>query len=173
MGRYEAGPQISLGRCCVGSIGVSQLRHCGAGPRLLRRGSLQAGAGVLGGGCLQLVLQVLGKLHAGFNCCFRKEPLLPGCRGAAKAMLCCCCSVAKLCLTLCDPMDCSTPGFPVLHYLPEFAQTIASMMCQSSHPLLPPSPLVLNLSQHQGLFQSVGTSHQVAKVPELQHQFSQ
>ena len=35
----------------------------------------------------------------------------------------CCCSVAKSCPTLCDPMDCSTPGFPVLHYLPEFAQT--------------------------------------------------
>ena len=38
------------------------------------------------------------------------------------SMDCCCCSVAKLCLTLCDPMDCSTPGFPVLHYFPEFAQ---------------------------------------------------
>ena len=37
--------------------------------------------------------------------------------------LCCCCSVTKLCLTLCDPMDCSTPGFTVLHHLPEFAQT--------------------------------------------------
>ena len=33
-----------------------------------------------------------------------------------------CCSVAQLCLTLCDPVDCSTPGFPVLHYLVEFAQ---------------------------------------------------
>ena len=39
------------------------------------------------------------------------------------AMLCCCCSVAQLCLTLCDPLDCSTSGFPVLHHLPEFAQT--------------------------------------------------
>ena len=37
--------------------------------------------------------------------------------------VCCCCSVAQLCLTLCDPMDYSTPGFPVLHYLPDFAQT--------------------------------------------------
>lgn len=62
----------------MSSIGVSKLKHHGAGPRLLRRGTLQAGAGVLGGGCLQLVLQALGKLHAGFHCCFRKEPLLPG-----------------------------------------------------------------------------------------------
>ena len=38
-------------------------------------------------------------------------------------LLLCCCSVAKSCPTLCDPMDCSTPGLPVLHYLPEFAQT--------------------------------------------------
>ena len=38
-------------------------------------------------------------------------------------LICCCCSLAKLCPTLCDPMDCSTPGFPVFHYLPEFGQT--------------------------------------------------
>ena len=112
----------------MGSIGVSQLRHCGAGPRLLRRGSLQAGAGVLGGGCLQLVLQVLGKLHAGFNCCFRKEPLLPGCRGAAKAMLCCCCSVAKLCLTLRDSTDYSTTRLSCSSLSPE----VCSNSCSSS-----------------------------------------
>ena len=54
----------------------------------------------------------------------------------------CCCSVAKSCLTLCDPMDCSTPGFPVLHYLPEFAQTHVHWVCDSiqpSHPLSSPS----------------------------------
>ena len=59
------------------------------------------------------------------------------------ASTCCCCSVAKSCLTLCDPMDSSTPGFPVLHYLPEFAQIHVhwvSDAIQPSHPLLPPSP---------------------------------
>ena len=68
----------------------------------------------------------------------------------------CCFSVTKSCLTLCDPMDCSTPGFPVLHCLPEFAQTYVhwvSNAIQPSHPLLRPSPLALNLSQHQGLSQ--------------------
>ena len=57
---------------------------------------------------------------------------------------------------LCDPMDCSTPGFPVLHYLPEFAQIHVhgvSDAIQPSHPLSPPSSPVLNLSQQQGLFQ--------------------
>ena len=83
------------------------------------------------------------------------------------------CSVAKLCPTLCHPMDCSTPGFPVLHCLLEFAQTHVHRFggaIQPSHPLLPPSPHVLNLSQHQGLFRSVSSSHQVAKVLELQLQ---
>ena len=58
-------------------------------------------------------------------------------------ILCCCCSVAKLCPTLCDPMDCSTPVFPVLHSLLEFAQTHAhwvSDAIQPSHPLSPPPP---------------------------------
>ena len=82
--------------------------------------------------------------------------------------------VAQLCLTLCDPMDCSMPGFPVLHSLPEFAQThvhCISDAMQPSHPLSSPSP-ALDLSQHQGLLQWVGSSHQVAKVFSvlLQHQ---
>ena len=67
-----------------------------------------------------------------------------------------CCSVTKSCPTLCDAMNWSTPVFPVLHYLPEFAQTHVhgvSDAIQSSHPLSPPSPFALNLSQHQGLFQ--------------------
>ena len=58
-----------------------------------------------------------------------------------------------------QPLDCSTPGFPVLHYFLEFAQIHVhwiSEAIQPSHPLLPPSPLPLNLSQHQGLFQWVG-----------------
>ena len=76
---------------------------------------------------------------------------------------------------LCNPMNYSTLGFPVLHYLPEFAQTHVhwvSDAIQTSHPLLPPSLPALNLSQHQGLFQWVGSLCQVAKVlkHQLQHQ---
>ena len=84
----------------------------------------------------------------------------------------CCCSFAKSCPTLCNPMKCRMPGFPVLHYLPEFAQTHVhwvSDAIQPSHPLSSPSPLALNLSQNQDLFQWVGSLHQVAKVLELQH----
>ena len=88
----------------------------------------------------------------------------------------CCCSVAKLCPTLCVPMDCRTPGFPILHYLPEFAQTHShwvSDAIQPSHPLSPPSLPAFSLSQHQGLFQWVDSSHQVVKVLELQYQYFQ
>ena len=85
-------------------------------------------------------------------------------------------SVAKLCLTLCYPMDCSRPGFPVLYYLHEFVQTHVhwvSDAIQPSHPLFPSSPPAFSLSQHQGLFQWINSLHQVAKVLELQlqHQF--
>ena len=61
------------------------------------------------------------------------------------------CSVTRLCPGLCDPMDCSMLGFPVLHYLPEFAQTHVHWVdnaIQSSHPLQLPSPPALNLSKH-------------------------
>ena len=77
----------------------------------------------------------------------------------------CCCSVIKLCLTLCDPMDYSRPGFPC----PSLSPGVCSVSCpsmmqgddgigdaiQPSHPLLPPSPPTLNLFQHQSLFQWV------------------
>ena len=84
-------------------------------------------------------------------------------------------SVAQLCLTLWDIMDCNIPGFPVHHQLSEFAQTHVHQVgtaIQPSHPLSSPSPPALNLSQHQGLFQPVSSSHQVAKVLkfQLQHQ---
>ena len=72
------------------------------------------------------------------------------------SLYCCCCSVAKLCLTLCEPMDYSLRGSPILHHLLEFAQTHVhrvSDAIQPSHPLLPPSPPALNLSQHQSLVQ--------------------
>ena len=71
------------------------------------------------------------------------------------------------------PQDCSTPGFPVLHHLPEFPQTRVhwiSDAIQPSRPLLSPSLSVFNLSQQQGLFWWVHSSHQVAKVLELQLQ---
>ena len=73
------------------------------------------------------------------------------------------------------PHGWSMPGFPVLHHILEFAQTYVHWRddaIQSSHPLLPPSPLAFNLSQQQGLFKWVSSSHQVAKVLEfqLQHQ---
>ena len=64
-------------------------------------------------------------------------------------------SVAQSCPTLCDPMNCSTPGLPVHHQLPEFTQTHILRVrnaIQPSHPLSPLSPPALNLSQHQGLF---------------------
>ena len=63
-------------------------------------------------------------------------------------------SVTQSCLTLCDPMDCSTPGFPVHHQLREFAQTHGHRVGDAihpSHPLSSPSPPAFNLSQHQGL----------------------
>ena len=78
--------------------------------------------------------------------------------------------VAQSCLSLCDPMDCSTPGFPVHHQLPELTQThvhCISDAIQPYHPLSCPSPPSLNLPQHQGLFKWVSSSHQVAKVLEL------
>ena len=77
--------------------------------------------------------------------------------------------------TLCDPMDCSTPGFPVHHQLLELAQTHAHQVgdaIQPSHPLLFPSLPTFNLSQNQGLFQWVSSSHQVARVIEFQLQIS-
>ena len=74
-----------------------------------------------------------------------------------------CCSVAQSCPTLCDPIDCRTPGFPVLHYLSLFAQTNIHWVdaIQPSHPLLPPFLPPLNLSKQQGLLQWVGSSQQV------------
>ena len=82
-------------------------------------------------------------------------------------------SVTQSCPTLCHPMNGSTPGLPVHHQLLEFTQTHVHWVgdaIQPSHPLSSPSPPALNLSQHQGLFQWVSSSHQVAKVLEFQLQ---
>ena len=81
-------------------------------------------------------------------------------------LFCYCCSVTQSCPTLCNPMDCSTPGFSAYHHLPELAQTHVhwvSDAIQPSHPLLSPSPPASNLSQHQSflmnqLFASDGQS---------------
>ena len=78
-------------------------------------------------------------------------------------------------MSLCNPMDCSTPGLPVHHQLPELAQIHVhwvSDSIQPSHPLSSPSTPAFNLSQHQSLFQWVISSHQVAKVLEFQFSIS-
>ena len=80
-------------------------------------------------------------------------------------------SVAQSCPTLCDPMNCSTPGLPVHHQLPEFTQIHIHWVSDAilpSHPLSSPSPPAPNPSQHQSLFQWVNSSHEVAKVLEFQ-----
>ena len=82
-------------------------------------------------------------------------------------------SVAQSSLTLCDHMDCSTPGFPVHHQLPELTQTHVHWVgddIQPSHSLLSPSPPAFNRYQHQGLFHWVSSLHQVARVLEFQLQ---
>ena len=84
-------------------------------------------------------------------------------------------SVPQLCPTLCNPINCSTPGPSVHHQLPEFTQTHVHGVgdaIQPSHLLSSPSPPAPNPSQHQGLFQWVNSSHEVAKILEfqLQHQ---
>ena len=97
--------------------------------------------------------------------------LIPGsaapCAAAAAA------KSLQSCPTLCDSMDCSTPVFPVHHHLLELTQTHVHWVgdvIQPSCPLLSPFPPAFNLSQHQGLLQWISSSHQVAKVFELQHQ---
>ena len=87
-------------------------------------------------------------------------------------LVCCRCLVAQSCQTLCDPINCSMLGFPVLHHLPEFTQTHVhwvSDAIQPSHSLLFLYTPAFSLSQHQGLFQWVGSLHRVAKVLETQH----
>ena len=82
-------------------------------------------------------------------------------------------SVTQSCLTLCDPMNRSTPGLPVHHHLPEFIQTHIHRVgdaIQPSHPLSSPFPPAPNPSQHQSLFQCVNSSHEVAKILEFQFQ---
>ena len=82
-------------------------------------------------------------------------------------------SVTQWCPTVCDPTDCSTPGFPVHYHLPGLAQTHVlwvSDAIQPSHPRSFPSPLAFSLAQQQDLFHWVSSSHQLAKVLQLQLQ---
>ena len=89
---------------------------------------------------------------------------------------CYCCSIGKSCPTLCDPMDCSTPGFPVFHYLSEFAQTHVHWVgdaIHSSYPLSPPSPPALKSFPASGsfpmslLFASGGQSIRVSALASV------
>ena len=83
-------------------------------------------------------------------------------------------SVTQSCLILCDTMNCSTPGLPVHHQLPEFTQTHVHWVGDDlppSHPQSSTSPPAVNLSQHQGLCKWVSWSHQVTKVLEFQLQY--
>ena len=105
-----------------------------------------------------------------FLSCIDRQVLYHQCHPGRLHICCCCCSVMS---SFCNPMDCSTPGFPIQHHLTEFGQTHVywvSDAIQTSHPLSSSSPLSLNLSQHQGLFQWVGSLHQVAKAVQLQLQ---
>ena len=103
----------------------------------------------------------------GLDFCFFLNSVF--CMSALKSMwnMCVFSSVIQSGLTLCEPMDCSTPGFPVHHQLLELAQTHVPQFgdaIQPSHPLLTPSPPAFNLAQLQGLFQGVSSSHQVASI---------
>ena len=82
------------------------------------------------------------------------------------------CWVAQSCPTLCDPIQWSMPGFPVLHHLPELTKTHVQWVSDAIQPSCPVSPFCLCLQSfhHQGLFWWVESSHQVAKVLELQLQ---
>ena len=94
------------------------------------------------------------------------------CQVFTSVFFCCCDSETWSCPTLCDPVDCSTPGLPVLHHLLEHAQTCVHWVgnaIQPFHPLLS-SPPAFSLSQHQSLFQWVSFLHQMATILELQLQ---
>ena len=110
-----------------------------------------------------------------FLCCARSLLWCAGlsCSWAWGILVPCCCSVAQLCLIPCSPIDCSTPGFPILHHLPEFAQTHVHWVgdaIQPSHPLSSPSSPAFSLFQHQSLFQWVRPGMEPT-FPELEGEF--
>ena len=124
-------------------------------------------------GSLKSFLRYSPQLSGAYILCFQILTFLRAHRGSGRSQMAAqFISVAQLCPTLCDPMDCSTPGLPVHHQLPEFTQTHVHWVgdaIQPSHPAPSPSLPTFNLSQHQGLFR-VSSSHQVAKVLEFQLQ---
>ena len=102
-------------------------------------------------------------------CCYSSEFVGPGLHWPLSVS-----SVVQSCPTLCHPMNRSTPGFPVHHQLPQFTHTHVHRVddaIQPSHPLPSPSPPALDLSQHQGLFQWVSSSHQVAPLDLIDFHF--
>ena len=102
--------------------------------------------------------------NIGINCC--SKIITPRLESESLSSV----QFSQSCLTFCDPMDYSTPGLPVHHQLPEFTQPHVHRVrdaIQPSHPLSSPSPPAPNPSQHQGLFQWVNSSHEVAKVLEF------
>ena len=101
---------------------------------------------------------------------WRFSRVLSGFRVISVGWFCCFSSVAQSCPTLCNPMNCSTPGFLVLHYLPELAQTHVHWVTDAISSSVAPFSFVFNLSQHQGLSQWVSSSYQVTKILELQLQ---
>ena len=115
-------------------------------------------------GYLSIYLYLLQFLSSEFYSFQNKDFLLP----------CCCCSVAKSCPTLYNPVDLSMPGFPLLDYLSQSLLKLLSivliMLSNNLTLLFLPSSPSLNPSQYQGLFQRVRSLHWVAKVLELQHQ---
>ena len=113
-----------------------------------------------------IFLTPLGSIRLDFSPCLVQAPWFTG-NGCQFS------SVTQSCLTLCDPMNHSTPGLPVRHWLLEFTQTHVHWVgdaIQPSHLLSYPSPHAFNLSLHQGLFKWVSSSHEVAKVLEFQFQ---
>ena len=143
-------PASLLGVCCA----VAELVH-----RLLPHlSSFWAGEShSLGSSCISLYLHGASQ-HGSFSSqtsyMVRKYVLLACQMKAEFPFVTYCCSATQSCLTLCDPMDCSTPGLSVPHHLLKFAQVhvhCISDAIQPSHPLMPSSPSALNLLQHQGL----------------------
>ena len=126
--------------------------------------------------CLQLTLTASGWwIHCGVHEIWVGEPLSSMPFIFAISTIIQFSSLTQSCLTLCNPMDCSMPGLPVHHQLPEFTQTHVHRVgdaIQPSPSMSSPSPLTFNLSQHQGLFKWVSSLYQVPKVLEfqLQHQ---
>ena len=103
-----------------------------------------------------LVTNHLGMMEVFSTCEFIHESMLEHVQ--VKFLKCCCCSVTQSCPTLCHPMDCSMPGFPVHHHLPQLAQTHVHQVGDAIHPSQPLSSLSLpafKLPQHQSLFQEV------------------